>query len=517
MANFILVQLLVTILFTSTSWSGVDRLTSEVHLGEKALDGYAGRYEPLIFHDIYQGKMFFKDELFFQHYFEPYSFGLGREMSFFLKSELGSGLSCSNELFSEHFDEIRYSYRLITLSYFLEAQWHMNLHSNHFDLKNGCSFDLEKWAKGCTPESESMKKFLARLIKFNPKYEETLPRAYNQMDWLNEVNSGKPQSYSQYRIQAACQGKCTQAELPQKFNSICHENHQLMDMICSEKDQLYGLSTQRDAYSLIGQSNIINTYNKRGEAMGCLRRFSEVMSHKEVKYRHMMHLFPVLQNKLRELHGERFLQGRVFFYGAGKEFDDKGLADLYVKDQPLQIATVSKTESAPTEGIKQKITTPIMKKTEVALVVQAPKKKEIIEIREESKSAFLQAAEIRSTQNLSRVEIDMLKLKYDYVFTLNMMNTLSERLKTFMTREALLEMMTYDNLGTATGPVPLLFLKFMIDMQEHQGIWNIISVLGDKFYVSNEIDAKFNPGPEYIQLVNNESTGRQWQMVILRP
>ena len=41
-----------------------------------------------------------------------------------------------------------------------------------------------------------------------------------------------------------------------------------------------------------------------------------------------------------------------------------------------------------------------------------------------------------------------------------MINTLSERLKTFMTREALKEMMTYDKLGLKEGPVPLLFIKF---------------------------------------------------------
>ena len=111
----------------------------------------------------------------------------------------------------------------------------------------------------------------------------------------------------------------------------------------------------------------------------------------------------------------------------------------------------------------------------------------------------------------------MLKLKYYYIFSLNMINNLSERLKTFMTREALAEMMNYDKLGSKESPVPLLFVKFMIDMQEHQGLWNIISVLGDKFYVSNEIDETFKPGAEYIQLVNNESTGRQWQLYILKP
>jgi hypothetical protein len=146
-----------------------------------------------------------------------------------------------------------------------------------------------------------------------------------------------------------------------------------------------------------------------------------------------------------------------------------------------------------------------------------PKAPSIVEIRVPQKSAFLQAAEIRSQGNLSRVEVDMLKLKYDYIFSLNMMNNLSRRLKTFMKRDALVEMMTYDKLGTSEGPVPLLFLKFMIDMEEHQGLWNLISVVGEKFYVSNEIDAAFKPKPELIQLVNDDTTGRHWQIYIVKP
>jgi hypothetical protein len=242
------------------------------------------------------------------------------------------------------------------------------------------------------------------------------------------------------------------------------------------------------------------------------------MSHKEVRYDVLKQLFPALQTFLRQRYQERFLQGRVFFFGSGKEFEEKGLKDLYVKEQPIKI------EKAP-EDVKETVAVvpkkeepkPVVKPVVVAKVEEAPKKVPLKEISKPNKSAFLQAAEIRSAQNLDRVEVDMLKLKYDYVFSLNMINTLSERLKTFMTREALQEMTQYDKLGSKEGPVPLMFLKYMIDMQEHHGLWNIISVMGDKFYVSNEIDGAFNPQPEYVQLVNNETTGRQWQLYILKP
>ena len=86
-----------------------------------------------------------------------------------------------------------------------------------------------------------------------------------------------------------------------------------------------------------------------------------------------------------------------------------------------------------------------------------------------------------------------------------------------MTRDALREMKIYDKLGTPDGPVPLLFLKYMIDMQEHTGIYNLLSVLGHEFYVSNEIDVSFQTQSEKIKIENGPHTENQWQIVILKP
>src|SRR5690606_24297619 len=141
-------------------------------------------------------------------------------------------------------------------------------------------------------------------------------------------STNKYKWYSQYRVNSECSGKCSEDDIPKKFQSSCEEDQKLMTLICSEIDEIYGLSQNRDAYFLLGLSNIINTYNKSGEAMGCLRRFTEVMSHKEVRYESLKQLFPPLQNFLRQRYQERFLQGRVFFYGASKEFEEKGLQDF---------------------------------------------------------------------------------------------------------------------------------------------------------------------------------------------
>jgi hypothetical protein len=515
MVYIVLVQLLNLILVTP-GWAKMDRIHSEGYLGEKRLDSYANRRKPLVVQDFYRGKLSFQDEQFYQNYFTPYIFNREQDFSNFLKSELMGSLACTNEQLSEHFDDIRYSYRLIALSYLMEAQWHMNMVAKHFGANKVCRFDATSFMDKCRPKSSEMKKFVARVKKYNPKYEESLPKTYIKSDWWKDFSKKNFKYYSHYRMDTSCKGRCSISELEKEMNKVCEQDESLMNLICSELDETYGLSTAPDAYYLIGTSNIINTYNQQGQALGCLRRFSEVLGHKEVRYPVMGHLFQTLRAHLQNLYQERFLQGRVFFFGSGKEFEEKGLKDLYVMEQPLKIQELDKEEPEP-KPLKAPEVKPEVK-VSVAKAKPAPnQKKEIVEIQAPIKSAFLQAAEVRKSQNLDQVEVDMLKLKYDYVFTLHMINTLSEKLKTFMTREALSEMLSFDQLGSKKAPVPLLFLKYMIDMQEHTGLYNVLSVLGEEFYVSNEIDGTFKPEPEKIRLLNNESTGRQWQFFIIRP
>ncbi len=494
----------------------VDRVMSESYLGQKSLSEYADRWQPLVVQDLYRGRLSFADEVFYQNFFSPYLFQPESEYSTFLRSELNGALICPNEILSEHFDDIRYSYRLITLSYLLEGQWHMKLMSDHLKLASGCQFDLPTWLKSCNPKTEDMKKFISRIQTFMPRYDEVVPASYKSEQWWKEFSGIDFKWYSQYRLKKDCNDQCTLNDLSRLFRKTCESDLQLMSLICSEEDEIYGLSQNRDAYYLLGQSTIINPYNRRGEALGCLRRFSEVMAHKEVRFEVLNQLFPSLQTFLRQKYQERFLQGRVFFFGASKEFEERGLKDFYVKNQPLKIA---KNTDVPIEVAAPKKNEEVKELPKVvnAQPIPEPVKREPVkEIQKPVKSAFLQAAEVRVLGNLEVVEVDMLKLRYDYIFSLNMINTLAQRLKTFMTREALKEMAAYDKLGTKEGPVPLLFIKYMIDMQEHQGLWNILSVLGDKFYVSNEIDEIYKPQPELIQLANNESTGRQWQLYILK-
>lgn len=517
MAYFVLVQLLIA--FAAHAVVKADKLHTEGYLGERKLDSYAERYYPLVQLDLYRGRMSFQDESFFKNYFDRYIMPDESALSEFMKTELASGLLCSNELFSKHYDAMRYSYRLITISYLLEGQWHLDNVSKHLGFRKGCGFDLNKWLGSCRPKSDEMKKFVDRLKKFSPKYKESLPSQYNRASWTKDFDKKDFNYYSHYRLNQSCKGKCFDSELEGHFNRACAADENLMTLICSEEDEAYGLSQNRDAFQLVSGSNVINTYNQQGEAQGCLRRFAEVMSHKEARYPVLNVVFPPIKSHLRNAYQERFIQGRVFFYGSGKEFEEKGVSNLYFMDQPLKLEALPESDKEPAPPVQVAVapvspTIPKSKTPEPAKsVVQKPEK---IEMKKAAKSAFLLAAEARKIENLDIAEVDMLKLKFDHVFTLNQLNNLSSQLKSFMTREALEEMQAYDKLGAKEGPVPLLFIKFMVDMQEHAGLYNLVSVLGERFWVSNEIDKDFKPEAELIKLVNDANTGNQWQIYVIK-
>ncbi len=491
-----------------------DRVYNETLLGERKLDSYSGRYYPAVNVNMYSGRVSFADDDFFENFFGPYMMSAHNEYSAFFKSEVGTAILCTNDQFSRHYDDLRYSYRLITLSYLIESQWHMNLMANKIGLSGACSFDVKKWAQSCRTKGAEMKKFIDRIKKFNSPYLERLPLNYDIVAWNRELKGGFPIWYSQERLKETCKNGCESKDLTEKFKVSCEKDQELMTTICSEEDELYGLANEKDAYYLLGRSNIINTFNKDGEALGCLRRFSEGLAHREAHYPVTKILFPTLESFLIDRYQERFMQGRMFFFGSAKEFEEKGLAEIFTEETkptltPPVVAIVPKSEVAKVDPPKV-----VAKVEPTRQVVMAPQKKEVDVTL--LKSAFLQAAEVRAIGNLDRVEVDMTKLRYDYIFSLNMTNLLSVKLKTFMTRDALSEMLTYDKLGSKEGPVPLLFIKFLIDFQEHQGLWNLISVLGDKFYVEDDIDTKFKTVPELIQIVNSESTQKQWQIVILK-
>lgn len=116
-------------------------------------------------------------------------------------------------------------------------------------------------------------------------------------------------------------------------------------------------------------------------------------------------------------------------------------------------------------------------------------------------------------KQLKRSPVDMSQFSQEFTFSPQVVRAISAPLKDFQTREALEDLKRFDKLGTKRQPVRLLFLKLLIDQEEHTGLWNIVGVLGNTFYVINDLEKKRIP--VVVELKNDESTGHIWQLTII--
>jgi hypothetical protein len=118
-------------------------------------------------------------------------------------------------------------------------------------------------------------------------------------------------------------------------------------------------------------------------------------------------------------------------------------------------------------------------------------------------------------QSLDQSALDMSNFQNDYEFTTKKISELAVPLRKFQTRKALKEMKTFDKLGAQTAPLGLIFIKFLIDTENHQGLYNVVSELGEKFFVHNDLEDKKDA--VYVELKNNAATKNKWQLTLIRP
>ncbi len=522
MARIVFSFILSLLVGTAAATTPLEKSFTEGYLGEKTPSSYAGPWRPGFHHDAYFGRYVSDDEEFYGGYFFPYIWSGASDWGRFFSEEVMGASTCPHPVLSKYFDEIRYAHRLLALSYLLEV---MDNSRNDMDLlkkNNVCRFDLQEIVKSCRPKSDDMKIFLQNLAQQEPYSAPVIDKTHNfikfEREWLEGTKKldGK---VSSARVHFQCKSEkkscetSTTAEAADAMARACAEDKQLFQEICSEEDQLYGVSTAPLATYLLGTSNLVTLLNDEGHAQGCLRRFGQMMSGKERVHPGMSKMLPIVYANLRLKYGDRYPHGRAFIYGALKEFQRKGLKNIFEAkvDKPAEKPVVVEKPAEKPVVVEK----PVEKPVEV-VVVELPKVIKAPEVKVEVKSAFLQAAEILHADNLDIVDVDMLKFSYDYVFSREELQLLEGTLKTFTQRKALEEMRAFDKLGSKEAAVPLTFIKFLIDSQNHQGLYNLVGVLSERFWVKNDIDLRLKKNVEFCELRNDASTGNTWQIYVRR-
>lgn len=499
------------------------RYYDKVFIGEKKTPNYYGPLDARASFNAENGELWSLDDQFKFYYLDQQVQPDAVELNNFWFRKIVDKSNCPDVTLGENYDYIRYLYRLLSISYLFES-----IKLNHQVAKeisagkNICSISFNEVFGKCSPQTSDMKKFYERAQgKFANDIAKTYVAPFGKKelaDWYE--NFQRTTSLTIDPVFARLHDWCRTnkkncrtlplEEVKHALGSICVNDQQMLQNFCSENDSLYGISYAEKATELIQASNAFNLINRGGMGEECLRRFVKVFAHQEVRYPELSRLFPMIHSSLMRS-GSRFPQGELFLPGALKEFDQKGLSDFLAALKPPKVEP--KVVIVPKPKPKPKPKPPV-----VVAKVEAPKPEPVkMEIPEPPKpkiSEFESGVSELETKKLESLSINMETFRDDFEFTQQMLNDLAAPIKKFQTRAALNDMKSYDNLGTSEAPVGLIFLKYLIDTDNHQGLYNITTVLGDKFFVNNDIEKKDKP--VYIELRNDSTTRNKWQIILLQ-
>ncbi len=501
----------------------LDRYYQDLFLGEQRTSNYHGPLDARASFSDQTGELWLLDDQFTNHYINSQIQENATDLHDFWFKKIIDKSNCPDATLGENIDYIRYLYRLLSISYLFES-----LKLNYKTVrelggdKNICSLAFEDIFGNCKPQTGDMKKFHERVYgKFVNEISKTnvIPFSKKELaDWLDNFHRSTSLTFDPIhaRLHDWCLSEKKNCrtlsldDLKVALGSVCKDDRELMQNLCSEKDSLYGVSYAEKATELIQVSNAFNLINHSGMGEECLHRYVKIFTPKESRYANLNRQFPLIHSYLVR-NNSRFLQGELYLPGALKEFDMKGLSDFLAALKPPKVET--KVVIIPRPKPKPKPVAVVVAKA-VAAPKPEPVKMEIIEPPKPKISEFEGKLLELEDKKLESLSINMEMFRDDFEFTPQMISDLAGPIKKFQTRSALNDMKSYDNLGSAEAPVGLIFLKYLIDTENHQGLYNITTVLGQKFFVNNDIEKKDRA--VFIELRNDASTQNHWQIILMR-
>lgn len=508
-----------SVMMGHASDNNLDGYYNGVFIGEKKTPNYSGPLDPRA--KSSSSGLILLDDIFKDHYLNGQIESVPFTLHDYWFNEVVEKSTCPDTTLNENMDYIRYLYRLVTMSYLFEGVKLNSKMASQLGGKNICSVSFKEVFQGCTPESTDMKKFYERVYgKFVNEIEKNHTPQLSKKDMASFIDEFQESTSlttnpTFARLHDWCianKKNCRTLkveEIKAALGGFCSDDKKMMKVLCSEKDNFYGLSAISTPTELIKSSNAFNLINQTGMGEECLRRYGKLFQSKETVYTSLTKHYPLMYSYLLK-NNATYLQGELFLPGALKEFDMKGLSDFLTALKPPKVEPVvivkpkPRPKPVPVVVAAPKVET---KAPEIVpVVVPEPEKPKVSEFEH----GLIEMKE----KNLSSYSLDMDSFRDDFEFTSEMIAELSGPIKKFQTRSALNDMKSYDLLGSVEAPVGLVFLKFLIDTENHQGLYNIVQVLGEKFYVSNDIEKKTTA--HYIELKNDASTKNRWTIIMLK-
>jgi hypothetical protein len=308
-------------------------LYSESFLGEKDFSIYFGPFDPSLKKGGIGESSIFVDDSFKQNYLRDYIGPDAFNLLDFIANDLPRDSLCSNYYLDKNAKNIKYLFRLLTLSYLFETLKAEKILSYNLGFGDICSLEWEETFQNCKAREIPMANFIKRikgnhlkdfsnksLIKMKNDQRELWLRKFHQ-----NANSFKELDLAQSRILYFCRTNNLDCktisfeDLKFAFQLSCSEDQNFLLKICSNTDELYGLSYVKEAPKLIEESSVFAKINEEGYGKNCIKRFINVFKSKEMKNPLLSVIFPKVE-ALMIKENRAYKQGSLFVYGALDDF-----------------------------------------------------------------------------------------------------------------------------------------------------------------------------------------------------
>ena len=479
--------------------------------------------------DPYNKKLIFIDDLEAEAYLYKTLQLEMLNLKYFLEGEYIAGIQCPDHIYKEYKNSIEFGIRLVSMSYIFEALRDYEYQAKVLGISGACKPNYNKLINQCRPQSNRMKSFVRnskvvinQLDQIVVPFSET--KKTNQERWYQELKLGKSKHLLGLRLmndchKDGCLENISEKLINNKVQDICDNEQKLLLNICSENDKIKGGSYIREIFPLLLSSDTFKEFSDKSYQYGCLKRYVSAQKKYESKYKNLETIFKYFYSRFWESQNASYQRGRLFSIGSMYEYEKKGLDNIF-KNEVKKIQKVSqKIDKQIEKPVFEVIELPkiqkkkkVKKKKKVAKIIKAKK------IKKPKVSVFKEASDLRRSLDLSQVALDMGRFLNENVFTDIEVQRLTVASERFTAQQSLKDMKKFDKLGTSKAPVPLSFLKFLILNEKHQGLFNMTLILGEQFYVTNNIDKNISDKEvELIKLKNDAETNFKWQIYILKP
>lgn len=502
-------------------------LYSDLFLGEKDFNHYYGPLDPSLIRGKIGEPNQFLDDYFKNDYLKEFGESNFFDLLDFVANELPKQSMCSNYYLNKNIHNLRYLFRLLSLSYLFENLKELKIASYNLGFGEICSLEWEQTFQKCRAKDIQMANFVKRIkgnhLKDFSNTELVKMKNEERDRWLKDFQS-KAKSYkglnlAQSRILYFCQMNkldCKTIDMETlkfAFQLSCSEDQFLLLNICSNADQLYGLSYVKEAPLLIEESNAFKKLNEEGFGQNCIKRFINVYRPREIRNPLFSVIFPkVMELMIKEK--KTYKQGSLFIYGSLDEFETKGLEGFLFSDNEevkQEVPVKEKESTFPVPKIPSLPENPTMNGfKELCNDLKKISKINPSEIKI-LKSQFAQAEMKRFMADSPKEAVNMDLFKKESPFAENLNEQFQDRIYLYEKKQSLLKLKNEQKLGQVAAPFPLSFLKYLIDFNEVQALNNVLETLGETFFVENDLEDTLK-----IYRIELKQESNHWQISILR-